>query len=80
MVYGLGLVAVVSAGLLRVQRVNLGQMARHLVIWVAVIAVLAVGYSYRGEDRDGALFQVRFHDPCPPSSISPARSGTSGRP
>ena len=48
-VYGLGLVAVVSAGLLRVQRVNLGQMARHLVIWVAVIAVLAVGYSSRGE-------------------------------
>ena len=48
-VYGLGLVAVVSAGLLRRGRVSLGQSARYVVIWLGVLVALAVGYSYRGE-------------------------------
>ena len=47
--YGLGLVAVVSAGLLRIRSVSLGRSARHLAIWAGLMAVLAVGYSYRNE-------------------------------
>ena len=47
--YGLGLVAVVSAGLLRTRRVSLGRSARRLAIWAALLVGLALGYSYRGE-------------------------------
>ena len=47
--YGLGLVAVVSAGLLRTRRVSLGRSARHLAIWAVLLAGVALGYSYRGE-------------------------------
>src|SRR5688500_1226684 len=43
----LGALALVSAGLVRA-RLNLGRGARHLAVWIAVIAVLAVGYSFRG--------------------------------
>ena len=47
--YGLGLTAVVSALLLRMPRVNLSRSARHVAIWAGLLAVLAAGYSYRGE-------------------------------
>jgi len=47
--YGLGLVAVVSALLLRAPRVTLGRSARHAAIWIGLLAMLAIGYSYRGE-------------------------------
>ena len=47
--FGVGLVALISAGLLRVPRLRLGRTAAQAVIWLAVMAVLAAGFSFRGE-------------------------------
>ena len=46
LVYRLGFIALVSAGLLRV-RGALGRHLLHIAVWVAVAAVLALGYAYR---------------------------------
>ena len=53
-VYLLLALAVVSAGLLRARRITLGRMAGYVAIWVGVLAVLVLGYSYRGELGDVA--------------------------
>ena len=47
--YGFGLVALVSAGALRAGRVDWGQRARHVAIWVSIVAFLGVGFAYRDE-------------------------------
>jgi aspartyl protease family protein len=49
LVRSVGLVAVVSVGILTAGRIDWGQKARHAAIWVAIIAVLAVGVTYRDE-------------------------------
>jgi len=49
----LGLLALVSAALFS-RRLKLGEAARHIAIWVAVGAVLLLGYSFR--DELGAVF------------------------
>ncbi len=48
-VYGMGLVALVSAGLFRSGRGALTQHLRHAAIWVGVAAVLVLGFAYREE-------------------------------
>jgi aspartyl protease family protein len=45
----IGLMALVSSGLVFARRSSLGAAARNLAIWVAVGAVLIVGYSFRTE-------------------------------
>ena len=47
--YGLGLVAIVSAGLLRTRTIGLRQGLRYVAVWIGLLAVLGLGYSYRGE-------------------------------
>ena len=55
--YGVGLLVLVSAGVFRA-RFNLGQSARHLAIWVGLLAILVVGYSFRS-DLGGVWTRVR---------------------
>jgi aspartyl protease family protein len=45
----IGLMALVSSGLVFARRASLGTAARDLAIWVAIGAVLIVGYSFRTE-------------------------------
>ncbi|WP_372784919.1 TIGR02281 family clan AA aspartic protease [Phenylobacterium sp.] len=47
--YAAGLVALVSAGLIRTRRIDWGQRARQIAGWIGVVAVLAVGFAYRDE-------------------------------
>jgi aspartyl protease family protein len=45
----LGLLALVSSGLVFARRIRLGEAARHAAIWVGIAALLLVGYSFRDE-------------------------------
>lgn len=45
--YLLGLVALVSAGVVRAGRGVVVQHLRHAAIWAAIVAVLALGFAYR---------------------------------
>jgi len=45
----LGLLALVSSGLVFARRIRLGEAARNAAIWVGLAAVLLVGYSFRAE-------------------------------
>lgn len=47
--YALGLLALVSSGLVFSRRLKLGEAARNLAIWFAIGATLLVGYSFRTE-------------------------------
>lgn len=49
-----GMLALVSSGLVYARRVNVGQTARHIAVWGAVVGALAVGYAYRGEIVEAA--------------------------
>ena len=44
-----GILALVSSGVVFVRRVNVGEAVRNIAIWVAIGAVLLLGYSFRGE-------------------------------
>ena len=44
-----GLLALVSSGLLYVRRVNVGETLRNITVWLAIAAVLLVAYSYQDE-------------------------------
>ena len=46
--------AVVAGGLLRARQITLGRTAGYVAIWVGILAVLVLGYSYRGELGDVA--------------------------
>jgi aspartyl protease family protein len=48
----LGLLALVSSGLVYARRVNFGVAARNAAIWVAIGAVAILGYSFRAEFAD----------------------------
>jgi aspartyl protease family protein len=41
--------ALVSAGIAFLPRISLGETARNLAIWVGVVAVLVLGFSFQGE-------------------------------
>ncbi|MDB5495217.1 MAG: putative aspartyl protease [Phenylobacterium sp.] len=47
--YGVGVVILVSAGIFRARRGAFAQHLRDAAIWVAVVAVLALGFAYREE-------------------------------
>jgi len=47
-----GMLALVSAGLVRLRGVDAGRAARHATLWVAIAGVLALGYAYRPEIQD----------------------------
>jgi aspartyl protease family protein len=44
-----GILALASSGLVYARGLKASVIARNISIWVAVVAVLAVGYAYRGE-------------------------------
>lgn len=44
-----GLLALVSAGLIRLRGVSVGVVARNVSIWVAIVGVASLGYAYRNE-------------------------------
>ena len=54
----IGLLALVSSGLVFSRRIRLGEAARNAAIWVGVAVVLLVGYSYRN-DAVGVFNRVR---------------------
>lgn len=41
--------AMVSSGLIFARRINLGEAARNMAIWIGIAAVLVLAYSFRGE-------------------------------
>jgi len=45
------LVALVSSGLIYARRIDVGETLRNLALWIAVIAVLVLGYSFQDEMR-----------------------------
>jgi len=45
----LGLLALVSSGLVFARQIRLGEAARNAAIWVGLAALLLVGYSFRAE-------------------------------
>jgi len=54
----LGLLALVSSGVVYARGVNLGEAARNAAIWIGIAAILLVGYSFRTELND-AFVRVR---------------------
>ncbi len=51
-IYGVGLVVLVSAGLVRVGRVALTRHLRDATIWIGLAAVMVLGFAYREELAD----------------------------
>jgi aspartyl protease family protein len=49
---GVGLVALISSGVVGIRRFNLSEKLRHLAVWVALVSVLVVGFTYRAELSD----------------------------
>src|SRR5882672_6407258 len=47
LIWLLFLLAVISAGVVRTGRRNLGELTRNVAIWLGLAAVLIVGFSYR---------------------------------
>tara|TARA_B100001123_G_C15035053_1_gene917013 strand:+ start:418 stop:765 length:348 start_codon:yes stop_codon:yes gene_type:complete len=45
----IGVLALVSSGLLYVQRIKVGEVIRDISIWTALASILLLGYTYRGE-------------------------------
>lgn len=59
-----GMLALVSAGLVRLRGIDAGQAARHATIWVALIGVTALACAYRVELRDfGRQLQAQVERP-----------------
>jgi aspartyl protease family protein len=54
----LGLLALVSSGLIYSRGLQLGQAARNAAIWIGVCAILLIGYTFRAE-LNQAFVQVR---------------------
>jgi aspartyl protease family protein len=55
LIWLLVLLAVISAGVVRTGRRNLGEVSRNIAIWLGLAAVLIVGLSYRTELENAAL-------------------------
>jgi aspartyl protease family protein len=49
LVRGLILLAFLSTGIIFVRQINLGELARNVIIWAGIGAVLVLGYAYRDE-------------------------------
>jgi aspartyl protease family protein len=71
LVYMIGWFALVSAGFVFARRVRFGEAGRNIAIWVAVTAVLVLGYSYRDAlSAVGARIQSEFLPGDPVSTAS----------
>ncbi|MBV9512360.1 MAG: TIGR02281 family clan AA aspartic protease [Caulobacteraceae bacterium] len=66
--YQLGFVALVALGLLS-RPMRLGQALRYIAIWGAVVAVVGLGYVYRGALMDAAL---RLRSALVPAYVQPS--------
>src|SRR5262245_48128221 len=51
----IGLLALISGAMVFARRINVRETVRNIVIWVAIIAVLIVGVSYRDEIESVAM-------------------------
>lgn len=59
-IYGLGLVVLVSSGLFRIRdRLQVMQHLRYAAIWAAIVAVLALGFAY-ADEVEGVTHRVRI--------------------
>ncbi|WP_425996521.1 retropepsin-like aspartic protease family protein [Caulobacter sp. DWR1-3-2b1] len=59
-IYSLGVVALVSAGLFRIRgRLQVMRHLRHAAIWAAIVAVLALGFAY-ADELEGVSQRVRI--------------------
>lgn len=59
-----GMLALVSAGMVRLRGVDAGRSARQATIWVALIGVTALGYAYRAQLQDfGQRLQAQVERP-----------------
>jgi aspartyl protease family protein len=67
----LGMLALVSSGLLFVREINLKQTARNVLIWVAAAGVLIIAFSYQHELADVGLRLRSNLVPSYPVSIGP---------
>jgi len=56
--YGLGLLALVSSGLVYARGVNVGRTVRYMAIWIGIAAVAIVGFTFR-DDVVSAALRVR---------------------
>lgn len=52
-----GAIVLVSSGLIYVQRIKFGEAARNVSIWIGMVSVLLLGYSYRTE-LSGIMYRV----------------------
>ena len=55
------ILALVSSGLLYVQRIKVGEVIRNLSIWTALASIFLLGYTYRGEVMLTATADWRFY-------------------
>lgn len=55
LIQSLGVLALVSSGILFARRINFGETVRNIAIWLAILAVLVVGFTYQDTLRDVAL-------------------------
>ncbi|MDH3737984.1 MAG: TIGR02281 family clan AA aspartic protease [Alphaproteobacteria bacterium] len=53
-----GVLALISSGLIFARQINLGEAVRNISIWIGLAAILFVGYSFRTEIED-VYFRVR---------------------
>ncbi|HEY1961181.1 MAG TPA: TIGR02281 family clan AA aspartic protease [Rhizomicrobium sp.] len=71
LVYMAGWLALLSAGFVFARRVRFGEAARNIAIWIAVAAVLVLGYSYRDVlSSAGTRMRSEFM-PGDPVSVAP---------
>jgi aspartyl protease family protein len=56
--YSLGLLGVVSSGLVYARQVNVGRTVRYMAIWVAIAAMAVTGFTFR-DDLAAAALRVR---------------------
>jgi aspartyl protease family protein len=64
-----GFVALISSGILTAARFDVKEKVRHGAVWVGIVAVLVLGYAYRGELGDVAL---RVRQEFAPGGVSTA--------
>ena len=64
-----GMLALVSAGLVRLRGIDAGRATRQATIWVALFGVTAMTYAYRGELQDfGQRLQAQVADTAAPAA------------
>ncbi len=52
LIRNVAILALLSAAVIRVRRADFPEIARHMAIWVGIVAVLVIGVTYQDELRD----------------------------